>query len=215
VTAKTVLCFGDSNTHGTMPMVSFGDKGRFPPETRWTSIMAGALGEGWHVLAEGHPGRTTAHDDPLEGVHKNAQRSLLALLESHRPIDLVLIMLGTNDLKSRFQVTPTEITLGVETLLQTVRASGCGPNQSEPDLLAVAPPPLRDVGVLMEFFQGGVQKSQRFAQSFAAMGERAGVAVWDAGSVCSMSQIDGIHLDEQGHRALGLALADQVRRLSN
>lgn len=177
--------------------------------------MAGALGEGWNVLAEGQPGRTTAHDDPLEGVHKNAQRSLLALLESHRPIDLVLIMLGTNDLKSRFQVTPTEITLGVETLLQTVRASGCGPNQLAPDLLAVAPPPLRDVGVLMEFFQGGVEKSQRFAQSFAAMGERAGVAVWDAGSVCSMSQIDGIHLDEQGHRALGLALADQVRRLSN
>ncbi|MBO6674364.1 MAG: SGNH/GDSL hydrolase family protein [Rhizobiales bacterium] len=215
MTAKTVLCFGDSNTHGTMPMASFGDKGRFPFESRWTSIMAGALGPGWHVLAEGHPGRTTAHDDPLEGAHKNAQRSLLALLESHRPIDLIVIMLGTNDLKSRFQVTPTEITLGVETLVQVVRASGCGPNKTAPDLLVVAPPPLTDSGVLMEFFQGGVEKSQKFAQSFAAMGERAGVAVWDAGSVCSMSQIDGIHLDEEGHRALGLALADQIRQLGH
>jgi lysophospholipase L1-like esterase len=215
VTIKTVLCFGDSNTHGTVPMTSFGNKARLPFEKRWTSIMAGALGEGWQVLAEGHPGRTTAHDDPLEGVHRNAQRSLLALLESHRPIDLVLIMLGTNDLKSRFQVTPTEITLGVETLVQIVRSSGCGPNQSVPDLLVVAPPPLTDSGVLMEFFQGGLEKSQKFAQSFAAMGERAGVTVWDAGSVCSMSQIDGIHLDEQGHRTLGLALADQVRQFGH
>lgn len=205
------MCFGDSNTHGTVPMESWGAKDRLPLDKRWTSVMTAKLGAGWHVLTEGHPGRTTVHDDPLEGAHKNGRHAFLALLETHRPIDLVVIMLGTNDLKSRFNVTATEIALGVETLVKIARTSACGPGQSEPGVLVVAPPPLRDAGILMEFFQGGLEKSQAFAPAFAAMGERANVPVWNAGSVCSASQIDGIHLDEEGHRALGEALADEVR----
>jgi lysophospholipase L1-like esterase len=213
LTPKTLLCFGDSNTHGTAPMRSLNDVRRFPVEARWTSIMANALGDQWQVLAEGHPGRTSVHDDPIEGAHKNARRALLAVLESHRPIDLVLVMLGTNDLKSRFHVSALEIALGVEKLVQMARSSASGPENGPPEVLVVAPPPLRDAGVLMEFFAGGVEKSKRFAETFAAMGKRAGVGVWDAGAACSMSQIDGIHLDEEGHRALGSALADHIRQL--
>ncbi len=177
--------------------------------------MAKALGEGWHVLAEGHPGRTSVHDDPIEGAHKNARRTLLAVLESHRPINLVIIMLGTNDLKSRFQVNALEIALGVEKLVHTVRTSSCGVDQGAPDVLVVAPPPLNNAGILMDFFEGGVEKSIDFAQTFAAMGERVGVPFWNAGSACSMSQIDGIHLDEGGHTALGLALATEVKKLGH
>lgn len=213
MTPKTILCFGDSNTHGTVPMTSLSDVRRLPYQRRWTSIMADALGEAWHVLAEGHPGRTSVHDDPIEGAHKNAMRTLPALLESHRPIDLVILMLGTNDLKSRFHLSAAEIALGVEKLVAAIRASPFGADQNPPKVLVVTPPPLREAGVLMDFFEGGVEKSSRFAQTFAAMGERANVHVWDAGSACSMSPIDGIHLDEEGHKALGSALAAEVERL--
>lgn len=213
MTPKTILCFGDSNTHATVPMTSLTDVRRLPYEHRWTSIMADALGEAWQVLAEGHPGRTSVHDDPIEGMHKNAMRTLPAMLESHRPIDLVILMLGTNDLKSRFQVSAAEIALSVEKLVAAIRASASGQDQHPPQVLVVTPPPLRDAGVLMDFFEGGVEKSSRFAQTFAAMGEKADVRVWDAGSACSMSHIDGIHLDEEGHKALGSALAAEVERL--
>lgn len=198
-----------------MPMTSLSDARRFQISSRWPSIMAKALGEGWHVLAEGHPGRTSVHDDPIEGAHKNARRTLLAVLESHRPINLVIIMLGTNDLKSRFQVNALEIALGVEKLVHTVRTSSCGVDQGAPDVLVVAPPPLNNAGILMDFFEGGLEKSVDFAQAFAAMGERVGVPVWNAGSACSMSQVDGIHLDEDGHTELGLALATEVKKLGH
>ena len=93
---KTIVCFGDSNTHGTCPMRDLDDVGRFDAQTRWPGVMAAALGAGWQVIEEGHPGRTTVHDDPLEGRHKNGMPALLVALETHRPIDLVIIMLGTN-----------------------------------------------------------------------------------------------------------------------
>lgn len=212
--AKTVLCFGDSNTHGTVPMSSMTDARRFPLEKRWPSVMAHALGSDWHVIAEGHPGRTTVHDDPIEGSHKNARRTLLALLESHRPIDLVVMMLGTNDLKSRFNVGAMEIAQGVENLVKLTRTTQSGPAQSAPQILVVAPPPIRDAGPLMEFFQGGVEKSRHFAETFAAMGERAGVPVFNAGSACTMSDNEGIHMDETAHHALGLAIAGHIQSLS-
>ena len=120
---KTILCFGDSNTHGTMPMASLVDSRRFPLEARWPTLMAKELGPDYHIIAEGHPGRTTVHPDPIEGEHKSAMGVLLALLESHAPLDLVLIMLGTNDLKARFSVSAFEIAEGTARLASIVATS--------------------------------------------------------------------------------------------
>ena len=111
---RTILCFGDSNTHGTRAMRRPDDRRRFSKEDRWTGIMASCLGDDWTVVEEGLPGRTTVFDDPIEGQHKNGLRMLRGLLESHREIDLVIIMLGTNDLKFRFSVSATDIALGAE-----------------------------------------------------------------------------------------------------
>ncbi len=194
-------------------MESLTDMGRFSKGERWPQVMGAALGGEVEIIAEGHPGRTTAHDDPIEGQHKNAQRCLQALLESHRPIDLVLIMLGTNDLKSRFQVTPTEIAQGVQALIHMVATSTSGPQCGPPKVLAVSPPALTDAGCLMEFFQGGVAKSLALPAAFDAMSERVGVPVFHASSVCTMSDVDGIHLNTKGHEALGQALAPQVAAL--
>lgn len=213
MTVKTVLCFGDSNTHGTVPMTTLGDSKRYAFEQRWPSVMAKKLGSNWHVIAEGHPGRTSVHEDPIEGAHKSGARTLLALLESHRPLDCVVIMLGTNDLKSRFNVTAFEIAQGVEKLVAIIRASTSGPNQSAPSVLVVAPPPLKSVGVLMEIFGGGPDKSSNFADAFATMGARANVPVFNAGSACQMSDMEGVHMEPDAHVALGEALADQLNTL--
>src|SRR5262245_18689824 len=100
----TVLCYGDSNTHGTPPMSDMADQGRYPADQRWTGVLRRELGAGWTMIEEGLPGRTTVHDDPIEGVHKNGRRYLLPCLESHRPLDAIVLMLGTNDLKARFSL---------------------------------------------------------------------------------------------------------------
>ena len=94
---KTILCYGDSNTHGAMPMAAAGDVRRFGREDRWPGILLRELGPDWTVIEEGLPGRTTVHSDPIEGAHKNGLAYLPVSLESHAPIDLVVLMIGTNN----------------------------------------------------------------------------------------------------------------------
>lgn len=211
---KTALCFGDSNTHGSMPMEALGVSQRHPVDARWPTIMAECLGADWLVIDEGHPGRTTVHDDPIEGEHKNGARALLALLESHRPLDLVILMLGTNDLKARFNVSALEIAQSVEKLVHMMRASACGPESASPEVLVVAPTPILETGVLADFFRGGAAKSEELAGTFKQMGARAKVSVFDAGSICAVSTTDGIHFEPNALRALGEALAGQVQKLT-
>ena len=152
---QTVLCYGDSNTHGTLPMASLEATGRLGPDERWPGVLAKTLGPSWRVVEEGLPGRTTVHPDPIEGVHKNGLAALPVALESHRPLDLVILMLGTNDLKARFSLVPEDIAAGVERLVLAIRASEAGPGLAAPRLLLVAPPPVIEVGCLAAMFTGG------------------------------------------------------------
>ena len=138
-----VLCYGDSNTHGTLPLTRLGQFDRHPPGDRWPDAMAEALGPGVTVITEGLPGRTTVHDDPVEGGCRNGIAVLPAILHSHRPIDLLVVMLGTNDLKHRFSVTAFEIARSVERICALARAEGV-----VADLMILAPVPVREAGIL-------------------------------------------------------------------
>lgn len=207
---RTVLLFGDSNTHGTMPMPDLGFGGRFDREERWAGRLARLLPD-WEVIAEGHPGRTTVHDDPVEGAHRNGLTVLPALLESHKPLDLVLVMLGTNDLKERFSVNSGDIAYSLERLARMIRASDCGPGGAGPQVLLVAPPPIIEVGCLAGMFAGGAAKSQALAAEIEAAAKRAGVAFLDAGKVVKVSPIDGIHYGPEANPALAEAFAEAIR----
>src|SRR5262245_55715080 len=66
---RTVLCFGDSNTHGQIP--GRGPLERYRRDQRWGGVLEKNLGPGWQVIEEGLSGRTTVRDDPIEGPHKN------------------------------------------------------------------------------------------------------------------------------------------------
>lgn len=208
---RTVLLFGDSNTHGTMPMAELGLPGRFGRAERWPGRLQ-ALLPGWEVIAEGHPGRTTLHDDPVEGAHRNGLAVLPALLESHRPIDLVVVMLGTNDLKERFSVNAADIALSLERLVRFVRASEAGPDGRAPGVLLVAPPPIIEVGCLAGMFAGGAAKSRALAAEVRAVARRCDVPFLDAGEVVAVSPVDGIHYDAEANPALAQAFAAAIHR---
>jgi lysophospholipase L1-like esterase len=204
---RVVLVYGDSNTHGTAPMASLDDMVRLGPAERWPGVLGAALGAGWRVVEEGLPGRTTVHPDPISGVYKNGLSVLPAVLESHRPLDAVVIMLGTNDLKQRFQVSAVEIAESVDRLVRTCLASECGPGQSAPAVLLVAPPPVLETGCLAEIFAGGAEKSHRLGTEYARVAGRHGCAFLDAGKVIASSTLDGVHYDAVEHAKLGRAVA--------
>lgn len=210
---KTVLCFGDSNTHGTKALRSLQDRGRFPKGQRWPDVMAAELGEAYEVIAEGHPSRTSALDDPIDGEHKNGRRILPALLESHRPVDLLIVLLGTNDLKARFNLSAGEIASALEKLAIVNRTYGLGRDGGPPKLLYVSPVPILETGLLAEMFAGGAAKSKALAGHLQAVATVQGAGFFDLAPVGEIDPVDGIHWTAAGQDAVGRALAVETRKM--
>ena len=208
---KTVVCFGDSNTYGTPGMPDADFWGRYGPDERWPGVMRVALGEGWTVIEEGLPGRTTVHDDPVEGADRNGLKALPMVLGSHRPIDHLVIMLGCNDLKARFAVTPADIAASVGTLVRTAKASPAGPDGQAPAILVVAPAAIIETGFLGDMFQGGAVKSAELGRHYAATAARFGVGFLDAAALVVSDPLDGIHMAPDQHAILGRAVAAALR----
>ena len=201
-----ILCYGDSNTWGYMPVVAQ----RYPRPIRWTGVMAEQLGSRFHIIEEGQNGRTTVWDDPLEG-DKNGLRYLPACLDSHKPLDMVILMLGTNDLKARFSLTALDIALGVDRLVQVIQKFGCGVDGQAPAILLAAPPPINpqdDWGA--EMFRGGQEKSLHLARRYAEMAEKSGCEFFDVSQFIAVDPADGVHYSESSHRLLGQAMAERV-----
>ncbi|MGR3804885.1 SGNH/GDSL hydrolase family protein [Marinibacterium profundimaris] len=205
---KTVLCFGDSNTYGTPPLAQLGIEARHGADTRWPRIMAAELGTDWHVVEEGQPGRTTVLDDPIEGEHRNGLRVLRALIESHRPVDVLVIMLGTNDCKQRFGLGPQDISFGAGRLVQLAQATGFVDK-----IMLVCPPKVLERGVLAEMFAGAEARSAGLAEAMRQQAQTWGTGFFDAGSVIASDPLDGVHFGAAAHGVLGLAMARKVAAL--
>ena len=204
---ETVLCYGDSNTWGADPETGE----RFPLGVRWPGVLMGELGEGYRVVEEALNGRTTLRDDPVEGAYKNGQAYLRACLESHSPVDLVTLMLGTNDLKERFGASAADIAQGASILADEILRSGCGPAGGAPAVVLISPPPVGRLTDLAEMFENSEEKSQRFRGHYERHAERLGCGFLDAGAFVSSSDLDGIHLDAGEHRKLGEAVAARIK----
>lgn len=210
---KRVLCYGDSNTWGEAPMKSIDDVRRWGPDKRWPCVMAQSLGSGWTLIEEGLPGRTTVHDDPIEGIHMNGKTYLQPCLESHWPLDVITVMLGTNDLKPKFSLSPTEIAFGVGALLFTIK-SLAPPWTNAPKLLLICPAPAISSGWLAPLFDGADDKARQMAPLYKWQADRYGAAFFDAGTVVKVSPVDGVHFDADQHWVLGLAIAAEVKKLA-
>jgi lysophospholipase L1-like esterase len=208
---RTVLCYGDSNTWGAAPMAGPADVRRFGFSERWPGVLRSELGEGWWVIEEGLNGRTTVHDDPIEGVHRNGRRYLAPCLETHAPLDLVVLMLGTNDLKHRFGASAFDIASGVGVLIDDILAGAAGPDGEPPRILLLCPPPLAQLTWLADMFGGGAEKSQALARHYGTVAKARNCGFLDTGEVIVSSQVDGIHFEANEHEKLGRAVAVQVR----
>ena len=209
---KTVLCYGDSLTWG----YSAETLDRHPFEDRWPSVLAKALGPDVTVIAEGLNGRTTAYDDHLADCDRNGARILPTILHSHDPIDLVIILLGANDMKPAICGTAFGSVQGMERLVSLVRHHAWSFGAEEgPEVLLVSPPPLCETAntAFAAMFAGGVEQSAMLATLYADLADETGCGFFDAGSVAETTPLDGVHLDAKNTRAIGKGLEPVVRMM--
>lgn len=203
---RVVLCYGDSNTWGWIP-----GGGRHARDKRWPGVLAAELGPGWHVIAEGLSGRTTVFDDPLS-PGRNGREYLAPCLASHDPVDLVVIFLGTNDLKTRLGAGAVDVAAGVGALVTVALASLAGPGSAPPRVLVLGLPRLAPI-IWDEEFAGAEEKAARLPEHLRTVTAELGVELLDLGALVACSEVDGIHLDEAAHRTIGEAVAGAVRRM--
>jgi lysophospholipase L1-like esterase len=206
---KSILCYGDSNTHGQVPGGTSLE--RYGPTQRWPGVLRRELGPNWHVTEEGLSGRTTVRDDPVEGALKNGRTYLMPCLQSHASLDMIIMMLGTNDLKARFNQPASEVAMGISCLVHDIKELKPGPDGMMPEIIIVAPPPmLDDLKDWRKIFAGAPEKSRQLALEFEILADSLELHFFDAGSVCECDPSDGFHINQVAHEALGVALAEKV-----
>ena len=205
---KTVLCYGDSLTWGFNA-----EGGRHGFEDRWPSVLEASLGKSVHVVAEGLTGRTTAFDEYVVGADRNGARILPTVLMTHTPIDLIVFLLGTNDMKPWIHGNPVAAKQGMQRLVEIVRSHDYG--WPAPQILIVAPPVVRhsENAEYRAMFAGGEASSQQLAPLFSALAKETGCGFFDAATVATTTPLDGIHLDTKNTRKIGEALAPVVRAM--
>jgi lysophospholipase L1-like esterase len=214
--SKSILCFGDSLTWGWIPVMEGLPTYRYPFEQRWTGAMASYLGDGYKIIEEGLSARTTSADDPND-PRLNGSAYLPSTLASHLPLDLVILMLGTNDTKSFFNRTPYDIAYGMSKLVVQVltSAGGVGTYYPAPKCLVVAPPPLSQMPhpFFQGMFVGGHDKSAALGQQYKDMADFLKVEFLNAADYVTTDGCDGIHFTAENNRELGRAIADKVKEI--
>lgn len=208
---KNILAFGDSLTWGYIA----GTRDRHPLDVRWPNALAAGLGGKARVIEEGHNGRTTIFDDPTTFDDRNGAKALPMLLCSHQPLDLVIIMLGTNDIKYANRCRAFDASMGMTRLIEIVQKFSFIPQFKTPDILIMSPPSL--VPTTDEWFNDlwghAIAESKLFAQHYSRLAKEMGVHFFDAGSVAKADPTDGGHLDAENTKAIGTALVPVVKQI--
>lgn len=209
---RTILCYGDSNTWGFVP----GSNGqRHPAHVRWPGVLSKLLRTGYRVMEEGLCGRTAITDDPIEsagGVERNGYKTLGAILDTHSPLDLLVIMLGTGDLKHSARLPAIDIAAGVGVLARFASSPEFGPNgDSPPAILIVCPTSIWEVkGNFGPRFKGGREKSMALPDAFRHLGRQMGYPILFAEDVVQADPADGIHLSAESHAVLAQEIAGWI-----
>ena len=206
---KNILCFGDSNTFASHPL-----GGRHPYHIRWTGRMQTLLGGDYRVIEEGLGGRTTVYEDQI-APGRNGRPALPAAIATHNPIDLIIIMLGTNDLKEQYNATAWDLGKAMEELMRIVDTFPYAPHYQKPQVLLVSPIHVSE-GVEETFgcfTNAAADRSKKLAAIYKPVAEAYGAHFFDASLVARPSREDRLHMDSESHLALGEALAQQVRAI--
>jgi lysophospholipase L1-like esterase len=184
---------------------------RLPPAQRIPNILQAELGPDFRVIDEALNGRMSAWDDPMN-PDKNGLKQLPFLLDSHRPIDLLTLQLGTNDLKHYMHLTALDCALAQDALIDAIEAAHCGPSGNRPRILLIAPPLIVDTAnPVRDLFAGAVEKSLAFAEAYRKIADKRQCLFFNAADVVKTSGRDGIHLEAEEHRKQALAMAEIIR----
>ncbi|MBR9763087.1 MAG: SGNH/GDSL hydrolase family protein [Rhodobacteraceae bacterium] len=207
---RTILAFGDSLTWGTNPV----EGGRHRYEDRWPTVLEQGLGAGHRVIPEGLGGRTTATDDLTAAFDRNGARALPMMLASHSPLDLIVIMLGANDLKAQFCPTIHGAVAGMGRLVEIVESFPYAWGMTAPKILIVSPPHFV-AKANGEGPQSGrrIEEGRKLAGAYAELAGARGCGFFDVAPHARASSVDGVHLDAANTRALGAALVAPVREM--
>ena len=204
---KRILCFGDSNTWGFTPVTGE----RMAADVRWPGVMQAELGDGFLVIEEAQNGRTTVWDDPYELVNKNGAKHLPVILESQAPVDLVIVMLGINDLKNHFNQNALSIADSCGVLVDRILASEAGPENAAPKVMLIAPAPVSEGSCPFgHLFDKAAEVSSGFKEAYAEVAEERGIPFLNAGDYASCPAPDTIHIDAESCGRLGRAVASKV-----
>jgi lysophospholipase L1-like esterase len=208
---KTILAFGDSLTYGADAETG----GRHAFEDRWPSVLEKGLDGAARVIAEGLGGRTTTFDDWTSSADLNGARILPVLLKSHQPLDAVVIMLGTNDLKRYVNGSALAAAMGMKRLAQIVQSFPYDIGHPVPSVVLVSPPHAVDSEhvELAPMFEGGVEESKKLAGHYQRVADELGCAFFDASTVAVATPLDGVHLDATNTRRIGEGLVPVVKSI--
>lgn len=209
---KQILLYGDSITWGFDPDFKEKDHLRFERDSRWGGIAEKLLGEDCRIVEEGLSGRTTSLEDPA-ACGKNGLSLLIPILQSHQPLDLVVFLLGTNDMKNTYHASVPDIRRGMELLIKTVLTPFVWDTGKPPKILLIAPPHIHDRGV-HDFIDGNSEaKSLELGEHYRLLAKDYGCNFLDASRVTEPSAWEGVHLDREGQRLLGKAAAAKIREI--
>lgn len=212
---KTILCFGDSHVRGNIPggfNPKSGLSARYPKKQRWGGVLQKELGPNFDIIEEGIGGRTTNLDELVPGrPYRNGMSQLPESLEAHYPIDLVILLFGTNDTKLQFQKSVEEITNGMRKLITYIKESPFGPNGTAPKILVIAPPSVILVPNLSpQFDKEAIEKSEKLGSAYQRLTTEEECEFLDSSLIVKASLIDGVHLDESQTLLLGQAISKKV-----
>lgn len=208
---KTILCYGDSLTWGFSPDGS----GRHAYEDRWPSVLQAGLGGAALVISEGLNGRTTIFDDYAAGADRNGARILPTILMTHVPVDLIVLMLGSNDMKPWIAGHAQAAKQGMQRLVDIIRRFDYPLNEEPPEILIVSPPVIRETADpdFAARFGPGIAQSKMLATLYSDLADEIGCGFFDAGSAAQASPIDGVHLDAENTRAIGHGIEPVARMM--
>ncbi len=206
---KHILAFGDSLTWGFQA----GQWTRHALEDRWPTVLAAGLDGKARVIEEGQNGRMTVHDDPYVLENRSGAVALPIALSTHQPLDLVIIMLGLNDLKWEGRQRAIDVRLGMARLVEITRTYVYKPGCAIPELLLMSPPHLckTENEDFAFYFEHAIAESKNLAYQYAKLASETGCHFFDAASVAKANPVDGVHLDAANTRAIGKALVPVVK----
>lgn len=202
--AIRILCFGDSNTWSR----SGKSPDRYPPTIRWTALLQDKLGPGYEVIEEGLRSRTTdLDDDDPQFPHRNGRSYLIPCLESHSPLDTVILWLGTNDLKQKFNREPSDIANAIEQLINDIKSA-----VENVRIILVSPPLVREEVLKPKTqFMGAGEKSKKLASFYEQLASKYQCTFVDLAAHVSPGIDDGVHLDPEAHSVVADLLYNSVK----